>query len=420
MKKTDSDSIAIPEFDINTYENGIRVVYKQIPGAQIAHCGIMFDIGSRDELKGEEGLAHFWEHMAFKGTKKRKSFHILNCLDAVGGELNAYTTKEKICFHATVQEKYLQKAIDLLTDIAFNSIFPEKELEKERGVILEEMSMYNDSPEDALQDEFDEIIFQNHPLGNNILGTEESLKTITRESFVNFLKRNVDTSNISFSCVSGLSPKKFKALADKYLKNIPTIKGNRIRQAASPYQVKIVEKKRAITQAHCAIGRASYSIQDEKRIAFFMLNNILGGPAMNSRLNLSLREKYGFVYSVDSSFSPLVDTGLMAIYFATEPKQLKKSIELIKKELRKLKDMPITPSALKMAKEQMKGQIAISEERHGGTMIMMAKSILDLGKIESLEEIFEQIDAITTDQLYEVANEMFDESQLSMLTFLPE
>ncbi len=408
------------EYELITFENGIRAVYKQIPNAQIAHCGIMFDIGSRDETPGQEGIAHFWEHMAFKGTKKRKSFHILSSLDSVGGELNAYTTKEKICFHASVQEKYLDKAMDLLTDISFNSIFPEKEIEKEKGVILEEMSMYSDSPEDAIQDEFDEVVFNGHALANNILGTEKSLNNFKRETFLKFLTDNTDTSRIIFSCVSGMPVAKFRKLAEKYFAQLPAIHKDRIRIPFGQYKPLRVEKKRPITQAHCAIGRASYSITDPRKLPFFMVNNILGGPAMNSRLNLSLREKYGFVYSVDSNFASLVDTGQFAVYFATEPKQLKKSIDIVQKELRKLHSQPLTSKALHMAKEQMKGQLAISEERNAGTMLMMAKSILDLGKIESLSEIFTQIDAVTADQLQAVAQEMFDEDQLSMLTFIPE
>ncbi len=408
------------DYQLHTLENGIRIVHKQVTTTKIAHCAIMLDIGSRDEKPGQEGLAHFWEHMVFKGTNKRKAFHILNRLDSVGGELNAYTTKEKICFHATTLDVHFEKAIELLSDITFNSIFPEKELEKERGVILEEMAMYYDSPDDALQDDFDNVIFTDHSLGNNIIGTESSVRSFSKKDFIEFLHENMDTEKIIFSSVSNLSFKKVVTIAEKHLKDIPAKKSDGVRGIFDTYQPKHITKTRNFSQAYCAIGRTSYSLNQSSRIPFFLLNNILGGPAMNSKLNLELREKYGFVYSVESSYSPFTDTGLFAIYFATEEKHLIRCKNAVLGELKKIRQKPFTDKQLQTYKEQLMGQLAIADERNSGTMLMMARSLLDLNRIDSLEEIFNQTKAITSLDLQEIAEQMFAEEGLSSLTFYPE
>lgn len=408
------------DYQLHTFPNGIRIVHKQVTTTKIAHSAIMLDIGSRDEKPGQEGLAHFWEHMVFKGTHKRRAFHILNRLDSVGGELNAYTTKEKICFHATTLDEHFEKSIELLADITFNSIFPEKELEKERGVILEEMAMYYDSPDDALQDDFDNVVFTNHSLGNNIIGTEETVKSFSRSDFQGFLLENMDTEKIIFSSVSNLSFKKVVKIAEKYLKELPFKKSYRIRSGFETYEPKVITKTRNFSQAYCALGRPSYSLNESSRIPFFLLNNILGGPAMNSKLNLELREKYGFVYSVESSYAPFTDTGLFAIYFATEEKQLTKCKSAILSELKKMREKPFSEKQLQTYKEQLMGQLAIADERNSGTMLMMAKSLLDLNRIDSLEEIFNRTKAISSTALQLIAQEMFEENQLSYLEFYPE
>jgi predicted Zn-dependent peptidase len=408
------------DYEIHTLPNGIRIAHKQVTYTKIAHCGFTLDIGSRDEKPHQQGIAHFWEHMAFKGTKKRKSFHILNRLEAVGGELNAYTTKEKICFHASVLDKHFEKAMELLTDITFDSVFPEKQIEKERSVILEEMSMYYDSPEDSIQDEFDTVLFGEHSLGNNILGTIDSVRSFHRDDFKQFINENLNTERLIFSSVGNIPFSKVKKLAEKYLAHIPVFLAQRQRIPFELYVPKNVTKARAITQAQCAIGRTAYPLDDPKRLAFFMLINILGGPGMNSRLNLALREKHGFVYSVEANYTPYIDTGFLAIYFGTEQKQLNKSISLIIKELRQLKDKKMGTVQLHTAKEQLMGQLAMSEESNLSFMLMMGKSILDLNRIDSLAEIFDSIRKVTASDLQEIAQEMFDESQLSYLTYTPE
>ncbi|MFD1141875.1 M16 family metallopeptidase [Larkinella insperata] len=408
------------DYELYTLPNGIRIVHKQVPHTQIAHCGIMLDIGSRDELPQQEGLAHFWEHMAFKGTKKRKSFHIINRLETVGGELNAYTTKEKVCFHASVLGLHFEKATELLADIAFHSVFPEKQIEKERSVILEEMAMYYDSPEDALQDDFDQVVFQNHPLGGNILGRPETVRSFTREQLQQFIAENLDTERVVFASVSNLPFSKVKKMAAKYLSDIPHRTSERKRLAPDHYEPQRVTVERPITQAQCAIGRPSYALNDPRRLPFFMLVNLLGGPGMNSRLNMNLREKYGLVYSVEASYTPFLDTGFLGIYFGTDQKHLDRSSTLISRELKALREKPLTKLQLHNTKEQLMGQLAMSEEGNQSFMLTMAKSILDTGKLESLNEIFSEIRQVEAGLLQDLANEMFDENRLSYLTFLPE
>lgn len=407
------------DYELFTLTNGIRIVHKRVTHTKVVHCGFVLDIGSRDENEFNQGIAHFWEHMAFKGTKRRRAFHILNKLDAVGGELNAYTTKEKITFYASVLDIFFEKAFDLLTDITFNSVFPQRQIERERQVILEEMAMYKDSPEEAIQDEFDNIVFANHPLGRNILGKNETITTFDKTNFDHFIKENIDTERIVFSCVGNISMKRVVKLAQKFLGHFEKKSSQRKRIAFSTYIPETKKLTRNVTQSLCAMGKPAYAFADKNRLPFFMLVNTLGGPAMNSRLNLALREKHGFVYSIDANYSAYSDTGLFSIYFGTEPRQLMKSIALVKKELRRLREVPLGTRQLHMAKEQLMGQMAMSEENNASLMLMMGKSLINSNKIESIEEVFGQIEKITTGQLQDMANEMFDDNMLSYLTFLP-
>ncbi|QDA60937.1 M16 family metallopeptidase [Hymenobacter jejuensis] len=410
----------MPDYDLHELPNGIRVLHKQVLHTKIAHCGFMLDIGSRDEKTHQLGLAHFWEHMAFKGTEKRRSFHILNRLETVGGELNAYTTKEKICFYASLLSTHFERAFELLTDLTFNSIFPEREIEKERTVILEEMSMYQDAPEDAIVDDFDGVIFGEHALGHNILGTRQSVSSFQQPDFRQFLAENVRTDRLVFSSVSNLPFKEVLRLAEKYLAPLPSRLGERPRTPFNHYQRLEQLERRPITQAHCLIGGPAYAIQDERRIPFFMLSNILGGPGMNSRLNLGVREKYGLVYTIDATYSPYTDTGLFGIYFGTEKNQVKRTISLINRELRILREKPLGSLQLHTAKEQLMGQLAMAEESNGGLMQLLAKSTLDIGRVEPLTEIFDRIKRITASELCELANDVLREDNLSVLQYVPE
>ncbi len=408
------------EYELIELENGIRVIHRQMPSTKIAHVGIMLDIGSRDELSEEQGIAHFWEHMAFKGTSKRKAYHILNRLESLGGELNAYTTKEKICFHASILDNHLEKSVELLADITFNATFPENQIEKERMVILEEMAMYRDTPDDAIQDDFDEVIFQNHALGKNILGTEQTVNSFHKPHFLNFLQRNLNTEKIIISSVGNYPTKKLIRLVEKYIAPQPHKNHTPKRDYFNEFQPSTKTVSKPISQAHVAMGTTSFGIKNPKRIPFFVLVNILGGPGMNSRLNLSLREKYGFVYGIDANYSPYLETGLFGIYFATDPKNLKKSHRIIRKELNLLKTKPLGQLQLHQAKQQLKGQLAMSEENNNAVMLMMAKSMLDLNKVPDLNELFDKIDQVNAQQLMDLANESFDMDKMSVLTFQPE
>ena len=407
------------DYEIYTLKNGIRVVHNRITTTKIVHCGIMLDIGSRDETSKNQGIAHFWEHMAFKGTRRRKAFHILNRLDSLGGELNAFTDKEKILFYASIRDEYFERAFELLADITFNSIFPSSQIDKERNVILEEMSMYFDDPDDSLQDEFDNVIFKGHPLGMNILGSEKTVKNFKRKDFQEFVKDHLDTRKIIFSCVGNVSMEQVVKLAEKYLGPVPRVISRKVRKNFSGYKPTEVILNRDVKQARCAIGRTSYKLSDQKRGTFYMLTNILGGGGMNSRLNMALREKHGFVYSIGAQFVPFIDTGLFFISFGTEPTQLKKSIELVKKELQKMRDQPMGIKQLAAAKEQLLGQIAMAEESNISFMIMMARNLLDLGKVTRLEEMFERVKNTSALRLQELSNEMFDEEKLSCLIMEP-
>ena len=404
---------------IKTLPNGITLVHRQVMHTEISHLGIMLNIGSRDEEKNEEGLAHFWEHLAFKGTKKKNNMQIINRLEIIGGELNAYTTKEKICFHASVLSPYFERAVELLADITFHSIFPVKELEKERSVILEEMSMYYEAPEEAIQDDFDELLFPNHPLGINILGTSETVQSFKQSDLSAFIARNMDTSRIVISSIGKQSHEKAFQWAEKHVGYIPS-KKNQVKRIIPSAMVPTERiTKRGITQSHVALGRQSYAIAHPDRLAFFMLINLLGGPSMNSLLNVSVRERHGLVYSIEANFTSYMDSGFWAIYFGTEANQVGKSIKLIQREFDKLKDRSLSPTNLTKIKSQLKGQMAMAEESNLNFMLMMAKSLLDREKIETLEEIFEQIDLVSAEKMQQLAMEMLNPDELSVLIFEP-
>ena len=400
--------------------NGIRIVHQEVTHTRLVHCGFILDIGSRDESKEQEGLAHFWEHMAFKGTKKRKAFHILNRLDSVGGELNAYTTKEKICFYSSVLQTHFSKSAELLCDITFNSIFPPKQIERERQVILEEMAMYRDSPDDSLQDEFDAAIFQNHALGRNILGTEETVSRFTQQDFFEFISSRLDTSKIVFSVVGNISFAKVLKQVEPFLKNIPAKNSEFVRAPFQNYAPinKVVHKE--ISQTHCAMGKPALSIFDPNRFKLFLLNNILGGPSMNSRLNLALREKYGYVYNVESVYQAYTDTGFIGIFYGTEEGTSKKARKIVLKEIQKIREKKLGTMQLHMAKEQAIGQMAMAEENYASLMLVFGKSLLDKGRIDPLDAIFNIIRNTTGEELQDIANQLFNEDEFSFLTYLPK
>ncbi|SHM99763.1 Predicted Zn-dependent peptidase [Cyclobacterium lianum] len=407
-------------YQIKELANGIRIVHQEVTSTRMVHCGFVLDIGSRDESNAQQGLAHFWEHMAFKGTKKRKAFHIINRLDSVGGELNAYTTKEKICFYATVLHQHWDKAAELLCDITFHSTFPARQIEKERQVILEEMAMYRDSPEDSLQDEFDALLFPDHSLGYNILGTEESVGNFSQGDFLEFVDKHLDTSRIVCSVVGNISFKKALRRLVPLLENIPAKQGQPRSNPTNGYQPKTNISYKEISQVHCAMGKPALSLTDERRFKLFLLNNILGGPSMNSRLNMALREKHGLAYSIESIYQAFTDTGFVGIYYGTEEKTAAKARRIVLREIRKIREKKLGTMQLHMGKEQTIGQMAMAEENYSGLMLVYGKSLLDKGLIEPLEDIFSKIRNCTAEDLLQLANEVYNDEYFSFLTYLPK
>lgn len=401
-----------------TLPNGIRILFKPSQSA-ISHCGLLINAGARDEEEGKPGMAHFIEHLLFKETTKRNTNQILNRLEVVGGDLNAYTTKEYTCLHASFLNPYLERAVELLQDIAFFSTFPEVEMEKEKGVIIDEIASYEDQPEEAINDDFEALIFAGHPLANNVLGTREAVNNFTKKNISNFITANYNTHEMVFAVTGNYNFNKLVKLAEKYLGIIPqnTAQKNRIPVLALTPQKVILEKP--INQVHCLMGNKAYSFHDPKKMGLLLLNNLLGGNGMSSRLNLEVREKYGIAYTVESNYTPLSDTGLFSIYFGTDLEKADKATQIIFKELKKLRDNKLGTIQLKQAKQKFIGQIALGEENRLGVLLSMAKSILDYNRIDSLTQIFEQIEALTANQLLEIANQIFTQNDLSSLIYQP-
>ena len=338
---------------LNTLDNGIRLVHYRIPGL-VAHCGLIINTGSRDETISEHGIAHFIEHMLFKGTKKRKAYHILSRLEDVGGELNAYTTKEETAIHASFLKEDYERAIELISDISFNSVFPEKEIEKEKDVVIEEINSYLDNPSELIFDDFEELIFSNQPIGRNILGTPDSVKSFSQKSIKSFISKNYNTSQMVFCSVGNIADEKILKLFRLNFENIVTEKQAEKINRSWLYKPASVTKKMNTYQNHCIMGNLAYDLKDNRRMGMFLLNNILGGQGLNSRLNLSLREKHGFAYNVESSYSPYNDTGIFSIYFGTDSQYLNKSIAIALIELGKLRNTKLGTIQLSKAKSQIK------------------------------------------------------------------
>jgi predicted Zn-dependent peptidase len=401
---------------IYTLDNGIRLVHHQIPGL-VAHCGLIINTGSRDETVPEHGIAHFIEHMLFKGTKKRKAYHILSRLEDVGGELNAYTTKEETAIHASFLKEDYERAIELISDITFNSVFPVKEIEKEKDVVIEEINSYLDNPSELIFDDFEELIFSNQPIGRNILGTPESVKAFSQQKLYDFILNNYNTSQMVFCSVGNISDDKILKLFKTYFSDINTEKNVTRNNKSWLYKPISLTKKMDTYQNHCIMGNLAYDLKDKRRMGMYLLNNILGGQGLNSRLNLSLREKHGFAYNVESSYNPYCDTGVFSIYFGTDSQYLNKSISIAMTELKKLRTTKLGAIQLSKAKNQIKGYLARGYENHESLMLSLGKSLLIFNKIESVEDLCKKIDKVTASELLETANEIFEPSRLSTLIY---
>jgi len=401
---------------INTLENGIRLVHLRIPG-MVAHCGLIINTGSRDETTQEHGIAHFIEHMLFKGTKKRKAYHILSRLEDVGGELNAYTTKEETAIHASFLKEDYTRAIELISDITFHSVFPEKEIEKEKDVVIEEINSYLDNPSELIFDDFEELIFANQPIGRNILGTPESVKSFSQKKICDFISSNYNTNQMVFCSVGNIPDEKILKLFRTHFADIVTEKRADRTNRTWLYKPASITKKMDTYQNHCIMGNLAYDLKDKRRMGMFLLNNILGGQGLNSRLNLSLREKHGFAYNVESSYNPYCDTGIFSIYFGTDNQYLNKSISIAMAELKKLRTSKLGSIQLSKAKNQIKGYLARGYENHESLMLSLGKSLLFFNKIDTIEDLCKKIDAVTASELLETANDVFEPSKMSTLIY---
>jgi predicted Zn-dependent peptidase len=406
------------EIYTHTLNNGIRLIHQSV-NSPVAHCGILVNTGSRDELENQHGMAHFIEHVIFKGTRKRKAHHILSRMEDVGGEINAYTTKEETCVHTSFYNNYYSRAFELISDLVFNSVFPEKEINREREVILDEINSYKDSPYEEIYDDFEEQIFSNNPLARNILGNEDALKSYSRSMLLVFFSQNFPTNEMVISSVSGVPFNKVLSCFKKYFSDIP-LKARlipRVLYNPEKYTPLYQKKERSSYQSHCIIGNQAYSVFEEKRLVLHLLNNLLGGPGMNSRLNMTLREKKGLAYNIESNYSTYADAGIINIYFGTDKKNLDKCIDLTMRELKSLREKSLGTVQLLRAKKQLIGQIAIGAEINENQMFSIGRSYLLFNRVDTLEEITEKIESITAEELLEVANEIFDEKKLSQLIY---
>lgn len=400
----------------HTLPNGLRLVHLPVE-SPVAYCGFAVNAGTRDEETGEFGLAHFVEHMLFKGTEKRKAWHILNRMENVGGELNAYTTKEETFVYSIFMEEHFGRAFELLSDLVFHSRFPQQEIEKEVDVILDEINSYEDSPSELIFDEFENLLFDGHALGHNILGDEKSLLSFGPTSGLSFMQRFYTPGNMLFFSMGRTDFRKIVRMAEAALSDIilPGVSRNRI----APQGIVPVSRQvhKETHQAHVLIGARAYSMHDEKRIPLFLLNNLLGGPGMNNRLNVSLREKHGLVYNVESNITSYTDTGLASIYFGTDPKNREKALQLVHKELKKLREEKLSSSRLAAAKKQVIGQLGVSGDNREGLFLGLGKSVLHYNRYDTLPEVFAKVERLTAEDILEVANEVFAPSQLFSLIY---
>ena len=404
------------EYQTYTLSNNIQLIHKSVEST-VAHCCVMVDAGSRDEEKNELGLAHFIEHVIFKGTKKRNFSSILNRLEGVGADLNAYTTKEQTCVYASFLNKYYSRTLELFQDVFFNSIFPEEELKKEKDIIIDEIASYKDSPAEQIFDDFEDLIFHGHPIGRNILGTPKNVKKLNRNNIIDFIDKNYKNNKIIICSVGKIEFKKLIFLVEKYFGDLPQTYGDNKRKKFldyKPVNKSIIKRNH---QSHCIIGNIAYSIKDDRRIPLALLNNILGGISLNSRLNIGLREKHGIAYNIESDYIAYSDTGFFSVYLGTKPDLLEKSIELVYKEFDKLKEKKLGTLQLRNAKQQFIGQLAISNDSNLNKTLTAAKSFLVNKKVYSLSEISDIINAVTSEQLLDIANEIFDKDKLSTLIY---
>ncbi|MFK2051073.1 M16 family metallopeptidase [Bacteroides fragilis] len=404
------------QYNIHTLSNGLRIIHEP-SSSKVAYCGFAVDAGTRDEAENEQGMAHFVEHLIFKGTRKRKAWHILNRMENVGGDLNAYTNKEETVIYSAFLTEHFGRALELLADIVFHSTFPQNEIEKETEVIIDEIQSYEDTPSELIFDDFEDMIFRNHPLGRNILGRPDLLKKFRSEDAMAFTSRFYQPSNMVFFVLGDFNFQKIVRQVEKLLVDLPLVTVENQRTIPPLYVPEQLVVHKETHQAHVMIGSRGYNAYDDKRTALYLLNNILGGPGMNSRLNVSLRERRGLVYTVESNLTSYTDTGAFCIYFGTDPEDVDTCLKLTYKELKRMRDVKMTSSQLMAAKKQLIGQIGVASDNNENNALGMAKTFLHYNKYESPESVFRRIEALTAEGLLEVANEMFAEEYLSTLIY---
>lgn len=456
------------KYNTYTLDNGLRIIH--LPSdSKVVYCGYQINAGTRNEEPGEEGLAHFCEHVTFKGTERRKAWHILNCLESVGGDLNAYTNKEGTVYYSAILKEHIARAVDLLSDIVFHSVYPQAEIDKEVEVICDEIESYNDSPAELIYDEFENILFKGSPLGHNILGTAEQVRAFKTEDALRFTRKLYRPDNAIFFAYGDIDFKKLVKLIQKALGECP--KGRELacsadcKSAETPTEERIAEKtptKERITeetptgetpteemeagdanhkvqsskfnvqskvagqtivmqknthQAHVMIGTQAYDVNDDRRMPLYLLNNMLGGPGMNAKLNLALREHNGLVYTVESTMVAYGDTGTWSIYFGCDEHDVKRCLRLVRKELDKFMQKPLSDAQLKAAKKQIKGQIGVACDNRENFALDFGKSFLHYGWEKNVDRLYEQVDEITAAQIQAVAQELFDKDRLTTLIF---
>ena len=428
----------------NTYilDNGLRIIH--LPSdSKVVYCGYQINAGTRNEEPGEEGLAHFCEHVTFKGTERRKAWHILNCLESVGGDLNAYTNKEGTVYYSAILKEHIARAVDLLTDIVFHSVYPQAEIDKEVEVICDEIESYNDSPAELIYDEFENIIFKGSPLGHNILGTAEQVRSFKTEDALRFTRKLYRPDNAIFFAYGDIDFKKLVRLLKKSflseerrVKSEETTFGDRREsQFNSPevqaqfniqhstfntqhsFEGQTIVMQKNTHQAHVMIGTLAYDVNDSRRMPLYLLNNMLGGPGMNAKLNLALREHNGLVYTVESTMVAYGDTGIWSIYFGCDEHDVKRCLRLVRKELDKFMQKPLSEAQLKAAKKQIKGQVGVACDNRENFALDFGKSFLHYGWEKNVDRLYEQVDEITAEQIQAVAQELFDKDRLTTLIF---
>ena len=420
------------KYNTYTLDNGLRIIH--LPSdSKVVYCGYQINAGTRNEEPGEEGLAHFCEHVTFKGTERRKAWHILNCLESVGGDLNAYTNKEGTVYYSAILKEHIARAIDLLTDIVFHSVYPQAEIDKEVEVICDEIESYNDSPAELIYDEFENIIFKGSPLGHNILGTAEQVRSFKTEDALRFTRKLYRPDNAIFFAYGDIDFKKLVRLLKKsFLSEERRVKSEKFNSPEAQAQFNIqhstfntqhsfegqtIVMQKNTHQAHVMIGTRAYDVNDSRRMPLYLLNNMLGGPGMNAKLNLALREHNGLVYTVESTMVAYGDTGIWSIYFGCDEHDVKRCLRLVRKELDKFMQKPLSEAQLKAAKKQIKGQVGVACDNRENFALDFGKSFLHYGWEKNVDRLYEQVDEITAEQIQAVAQELFDKDRLTTLIF---